>query len=141
MSSIKVNDSNKTGMLRAITIGTTIATLICCIAVLTGPILILNEYLELKLVRGMAMIVLSVGTSIGAMIAGAGVNKNRWIAASATAGVFYIILVSSGILFFEINTGSFLAGLLCCAVGAGVSLLILNKKSTRNKKRKKYRSR
>lgn len=134
--------SKKTKVLPSLIIGNTTALAFCLCAALLCPILVLNGTLEGVYFKISVGVVHGIAAFAGIAISCLIVEEKKWITAMLCWVALMAFLVMCAILFFVIDGGSVIWGLLSSAVGVLCALLIvLKKKRTRKSVRKSSRSR
>lgn len=129
-------------MLPATGIGVIIALAITMIMASIGAIFISNEYMAVTGIKIAAITIQVLSTFIGSFIAGKIVCNKKALTCCIVGGIYYLILVSIAMLFFDGISGSFFICLAAGAIACFVAVYLCTKeKSASVRKRKNRRSR
>lgn len=129
-------------LLQGMCVGGFCAIILGGIFVLVAPIFILNEYLDMNMLEVLAIGIHFLCAFFGSLVAGLSAYEKKWMAVCGGTGIYFVIMNSIGILFFDGVSGRFLGGLIACVVGALAAIVLLNReKKTVKRKRKAMRSR
>ena len=121
-------------------IGTVAMVVMSIAAVLVFPVCILNEYLSAEYTGHVIIISMGIIALIGSVIAGALGRDGAGEQIMVSICAYYLLPVFAGIFFFEGFTMSMLYGAIACAVGGTGGWLLLMKRKTTLSKRKKRRA-
>lgn len=142
MKSKRTDGDKKRNRMCAVAIGTAFAIVVCVIASILEPYLILNGTVSQSSVATISIINQAIGAFLGATIASVLTYDKKWFSISISVGLFYVLLACFGILFFENDPKELLAGFLGCAIGGASALLLLFRgKKVNNHKGSKRRYR
>ena len=130
------------GMLPAAVIGTLSAVGVSVFVMLVQPFSILNEYLKPEAIQILAVSTQLIAAFAGTLVAISIANDKRYLVAALCAGMFFLILLCTGLLFFNGLTTWAIAGLLGSMTGAGCAVLLRERKKgakIRRKNKRRYR--
>lgn len=128
-----------TGILPAAIIGTLSAVGVSVFVMLVQPFLIFGEYLKPDSIQILATATQLIAVFAGTFIAISIVNDKRYIVAALCSGIFILILLCTGLLFFDGLTSWAIAGVLGSVTGAGCAVLLRQRKKGAKNRRKNKR--
>lgn len=123
-------------------IGGAIAVLLTALQSGIVSVFILNGYLDINILGIVALIIQLISAFFGVMIGVKITANNKILAGAFTAAGYYLVLLCCGLLFFDGIKGSALIGLISCAIGYLLALLLNSKGKTsrhRTRTRRQYR--
>ena len=117
-------------------IGFAISSVVTFCLVAISALFIFNEYFSIYLIPVLAMIIQFISVFIGCYLAGIITKDKKAPVCFAVTGVYYLLLVATCVLLFNGLSGNVFAGLIGCAAGCGLAILLCTKEKTRIFKRR-----
>lgn len=126
-------------MLPAVCIGAIMALVMTAILASLIAVFILNEYINVAGITIAAIVIQGISIFIGTFAAGKIVSDKKLFACILTAGVYYLILMSTALLFFEGISGSIIIGLATGVIVCFAAVYLCTKEKGGTARRRKIR--
>lgn len=138
MRNTKQNKENIT-MFPAACIGALIALAMTAIIASLIAVFILNEYINIAGITMVAVIIQGISIFIGSFAAGKIVCDKKLPTCIITAGVYYLILLSTALLFFDGISESVFIGLVTGAIACSAAVYLCTKEKRGTVRRRRIR--
>ena len=134
-----MNSARRTVLAEAL-IGSGVAICVCVIALAAIPILVLKDILDIEWALGSVAIIHFVAMLAGGFVAGVEKDSNKYLVVCCCVGLYLAVLISIGMLLFNLSSTQLVKGTCGAAIGALCSIVILKikKMPVRNKRMKRH---
>ncbi len=126
----------------ATAMGTVLSIALTVVLSMLTAIFISNEYFDINIKSTAAIIIQGIAALAGSYLAYRLSSEGKGIASVCCAAVYYVMLLSTSIMLYDGVSTCFWVGMISCAVGSLLAILLINtaKKTHKQRRRvKRYR--
>lgn len=135
--SLRRNIKNKQSFGAGVSIGTVVSIVLSVLLAMVISVLIVNEGVSENTIKYSAPIISLIATMTGCIVAARLVGEKLAIVSSITGIAYLLVLIGTGILFFDGGFHNFLTSILSIAIGCVLSCAICIRGKGRKIKRKR----